>query len=648
MSKKHIELILFFTWSLWISLEFLLGPFSHVRIHDNGDGLLPQLIASKYQFSRYGLSYFADYVASGIDVSSQFLLPFSNLNSLLFIILPPWLAYGILMFFQRFLASYFTYRLCRDSLKLPIFTSVIGGLLFSLFNFSTFSFTLYHQLGLPALPLILWTLDRITNSKSITKYLFSFLFGLLTGYSNYFVYFTPYLLPFIFIWFFYLKGIIRKDILASLMIFTFSATTIQLPSIIAVFLNIQSSHRIFWGFLEYQEYLPAVYRLVNSIFWSNLVAISFIIFAIILNKKLRGKLAKRLLILSISFILITIIAKIAQPILPSSLGVARTFSTDRFDMIIAFLLVITSINALNLALKTKSPLFNLIVYFLIFIALFAGSVKIKIETITNYAPYRSLYQHPDLVRLSKQVNTSLERVATVTGGGIRSSYPLAYSLSTVDSYLTLYPANYHQFWSKVIAKRIAEDKLRYEDFIIWGNRIYLYGPANFYELENIEFKKYYDLDLLSLANVKYIISQKPITNEHLILLPSDYREKFKSWDSFSKNQKLKKFFKGDYFGPPLYIYENKKVLPRFFILEDNKVSVQVVNVDNYSPDKIELSLNPAESVTLIATINYYPWWKVTINGKIVPIDKYQSAFMSIQVPKGANQVILQYLPPYRI
>lgn len=648
MIKKNKILIFFFIWSLWISAEFLLGPFSHVRIHDNGDGALPQLIAVKIQFQDYGYNYFASYMASGVDASSQFFLPFSNLNSTLFILFPGWAAYGILMFVQRFLASYFTFRLCRDSLKLNFWASVVAGLMFSLFNFSIFSFTVYHQLSLPALPFILWILERINKIQSFKKYLYSTLFGLFIGYSNYFVYFTPYLLPFIFIWFIYIKGITKKDVFANLIFFAFSTIFIQLPSIIAVFSNIYSSHRIFWNFPRYQEYLSSIYRLISTLFWSNLIPISLIIFVIIIGKKVKDKTERRLLTLSALIIFLVIISKIVQPILPQSFTILRTISSDRFDMIISFILPITSVFLLSSFLRTKSLQFKIITYSLIATILIAGSIKIKIETLANYAPYRSLYQHPDLIQLANQTDNHLWRVATITGGGARSSYPLAYGLSTVDTYLTLYPANYHQFWAKVIAKRIAEDKLRYEDFIIWGNRIYLYGPKDFYNLEKIELQKYYNLDLLSLVSVKYIISQKPVSDDNLILLPSSYRDQLKNWDKLLKLQKLKKFVTGVYFGPPLYIYENNRALPKFFTLDSSRFIVEDVTVKHYSPDKIILSTKSKDPLTLVTTINYYPWWKAKINGKEVEIEKYEDTFMSLNIPKGQNQIIFEYLPPYKI
>src|SRR3989344_6060036 len=123
----RLTIFLILGWSLWISAEFLLGPYSHVRIHDAGDGLLPQLLASKIQFQNYGISYFAPYLPSGIDASTQVLVPFMNLNSALMMVLPGWMAHGLLMFVQRFIACYFTYKLCKEVLKIGNTQSLIAG-----------------------------------------------------------------------------------------------------------------------------------------------------------------------------------------------------------------------------------------------------------------------------------------------------------------------------------------------------------------------------------------------------------------------------------------------------------------------------------------------------------------------------------------
>lgn len=49
-----------------------------------------------------------------------------------------WLAYGLFMWVQRFLASYFAYRLCRDSLRLNHLACVFAGMAFSLCQWNVY------------------------------------------------------------------------------------------------------------------------------------------------------------------------------------------------------------------------------------------------------------------------------------------------------------------------------------------------------------------------------------------------------------------------------------------------------------------------------------------------------------------------------
>jgi hypothetical protein len=58
---------------------------------------------------------------------------------------------------------------------------------------------------------------------------------------------------------------------------------------------------------------------------------------------------------------------------------------------------------------------------------------------------------------------------------------------------------------------------------------------------------------------------------NLILLTSNYREDIKDWDKLTKLQKLKKFLSGEYFGSSLYIYENQKVQPKFYLIEGAQI-----------------------------------------------------------------------------
>lgn len=644
--KKHKILIYFIIWSIWISLEFLIGPYSHVRIHDAGDSLLPQLIAAKYQFANYGISYFADYMVSGVDAMSQSLVPFSNINSAIFTIFPGWFAYGLLILIQRFIAGYFTYRLVKDYLRFRLPSSVIAGLLFSLFNFSIYSFTLYHALGIPALPLILWFLEKIKSYNNPRRHFYTILFGTFIGFSNYFVYFSPYLLPFIFVWFIYIRKDYKIKTILNLILFSLATILPMVPNIFATIYNSQLSQRTIINLISdtfhpQGKYISAFYKIIDT-FKSYYLSIIFVVILAI-KFRIKDSFLKKTLLTFLFLIAILLFYKLFQPHLNFLPKVIRSFTFDRLEFIIPFVLSISVAALLNQPIK---KLKNILIIFVGLI--FVVSLKIKFDTLTNYAPYRSLYNHPDLVTLANSDDSTKWRVATVTGGGVRPAYPLSNGLYTVDSYLTLYPKTYHAFWSKVIKKRLAEDKSRWEDYMDWGNRVYLYGPDNFESLESVNFESYYNLELLSKANVKYIISTKPLDNANLKLMKSQYREDFAIWDKKTLTEKVEFFLQGKFYGRPYYIYENRIALPRFYFEDDSSNLKNSLNIISYTPDKIVIEVNTSKEKNLIAGINYYPWWKASINGHFVPISKYKDAFMGLKTPAGRSTIILEYKPDYKI
>jgi len=642
---------LFIIWSIWISAEFLLGPFAHVRISDSGMGGvggIPELIAVKNQIIKYGPSYFGNFLPGGVDLASNLHLPFSHLNSILFFIFPGSVAYGFLMLIQRFISSYFTFRLCRDSLKFTLWPSVFAGLAYSLFNFSIFNFTTFHQLSEPGIPLFLWALDRLDFIKSKKKYSLAALLGLFWGYSTYIPYGIPILIPLSAVWFLI---IVRKKNMSFWLMFLItaaSATLVQIPQIWSLILNAPRSERIERQFLpNHSFFINYISDVQNPIAQFKLQLIVIIGGIFLLKKLIVSRLILLILILTLVVLLGSPLLSILQYLIPNLFGFTKSFQFVRFNIIIPLFLTLLSAMILDKVLISPKYSSNLkiILISIIFGVAIIQSIKIKIQTLFNYAPYKTLYEIPDLKELSEK-DKSIYRVATVTGGGVRPAYAYAYGLETVDGYMALYPQSYYDFWGKVISKIITNDREKYEDYISMGSRIYLYGPKDYDNLDIIEFEKYYDLNLLSLANVKYIISRKPLEGNKLVLLQSQYREEIKDWKQLTNTQKVFYFLKGRYFGPSLYIYENKNVLPRFFILKEGKIVNGDVIVEQYSPDLIKLSVTLNDDSQLIASINYYPFWHVSVDGKQREVYKYLDTFMTINVYKNEHSITFKYSPPY--
>jgi hypothetical protein len=84
--------LVFAAWALWLSFPYLaFGPASYVKVHDCGDSLLPARISA----ARDGFSWWYAHGVCGADSLAAALI--GHLDDPLFLVLPGWLAYGLLM-----------------------------------------------------------------------------------------------------------------------------------------------------------------------------------------------------------------------------------------------------------------------------------------------------------------------------------------------------------------------------------------------------------------------------------------------------------------------------------------------------------------------------------------------------------------------
>ena len=68
-----------------------------------------------------------------------------------------------------------------------------------------------------------------------------------------------------------------------------------------------------------------------------------------------------------------------------------------------------------------------------------------------------------------------------------------------------------------------------------------------------------------MANVRYVISARPLTDARLKLLPHAAREDQLKWAAQSKTRKLLSLLRGENPNVPLYVYENTGAGPRYFL-----------------------------------------------------------------------------------
>lgn len=714
--------ILFLCWSFWLAFPyFLFGPLSYVRIHDNGDSNLPLQLSIVYRLVNGELGYWNPQLLSGVDTASGSYITPSAILLLTF--LPGWLGYGCLMWLQRFMAGYFTLRLLKDSLQIRTWISIYAGISYALFAQDMVTlhwggFTIFDGLGLSGLPFYIWALSKINVQQKSQAY-FKFIgLGLLFSLTVFYA-FAPFILSVLFFWFSLVKPRLDRRFWQFFAIFLISIIIFSLPILVPSFLNSSLSHRYDRSPLVSlnlsQALLKSFFRTLSHIS-DNIIPLILTVLGLFIS---RGRDRKLIIVsLGIIFCLIwTFIYPLIALVNYKYIGILSGFDLQRFFIIVPFLIIIGAALGLN-NIQTKTEKLQIAItqeksyrygitfysFILILVISLVGwqslGLQLRImKEIKNGNVFAAFYQHPDIQQLAATKKDSLPfRVTTIadrTGSlQLHPAYVWSYGLESADGYLTLYPQSYQDYWGQVIAPLTKVDENIDKYFHDWGNRVYLFDSSvqkQSGENSTIYLKDFYDLDLLSLANVKYIISKVPIKDDSLKIFSKRNKDSDQDWQDWNRlkfSDKLSNAFQGKYPGMPLYIYENKNVLPRFFLTHQVQVfdtSSQLlealgkatnndlrstaylikdtipnlslntkypinsqVNLEEYSSDKIKLKVQTNVNSILIITNNYSPYWQALIDNQEKPLFLVNQTFQGVFIPQGNHEVILEYKPPYSL
>ena len=132
------------------------------------------------------------------------------------------------------------------------------------------------------------------------------------------------------------------------------------------------------------------------------------------------------------------------------------------------------------------------------------------------------------------------------------------------------------------------------------------------------------LKFLSAFNVKYLISTREIKAPSLRLLR--HKEKY---------------------GKSIYLYENKKALPRAYMLDaSHRPDMKRARVEliEYQPERVMIRADSNKGGLLFLADAYYPGWKAYVDGKEERILRADEFFRAVPVPPGEHTVRFVYDP----
>jgi len=198
--------------------------------------------------------------------------------------------------------------------------------------------------------------------------------------------------------------------------------------------------------------------------------------------------------------------------------------------------------------------------------------------------------------------------------------------------------------------------------------------------------------MLSLANVRYILSRDRLTDPEFTDLKLHAPDR--PWNSMDRMEKLRSRLSENFSGRKIYVYENTKVLDRYFfvsgttILDDERTvfneiakspvsllrrqifmsksdgapfrdrllgpfdqggEIRIIQDARNGGDRVELEITPAPKQRLLfASVSYSPFWKCKADNQPVPLLPGNYAFWAIPVPAGAKNISCGYRPAYAL
>jgi hypothetical protein len=685
--STKLALGIFIAWALFISFEFWgFGPASYVKIPDAADHILATRLAIEHNIAdNENGNWTADQLV-GTDRFAQA----DSLGVLdgLFVLLPDWLAYGFLMFLQRFVAGFFMYLLFHRQLRVSSLVSQ------NQINGQFEGFTVYDSLVMPGVPLILYALGLLVQRKERAftwGVVYAFLIGLVFANISAFL-FSLFIFPLILIWLLAILPLHRRNSLVIFGAFLVGWFSLEIFSLFATYYFSGYSQRVYRDSCIGPGSVFDIPNALSLIVFkpSNALFLLAGFFGLIVErqKETRNRIAAVLVLVVGYFLLSQYFPGFACG--PYNVfGIPRGLNYSRFHIYIPFLIAVFAGLGLQSAVtfigavkrQQVQYLAPVLIGFLLLLPIWMD-VQIKQATFaarTAGSNFANVFGNPYLEFLAAQINNSDEHYRAAAVYDAEAQFPLntgflwAYGINTIDGYTRLYTAQFSEFWEMVVSPTtVIFPECRYVLKIRDGNnRVPLSTACEVPQrLDASQVGHWFRLDLLSLANTKYFVSTKEITERSFVEIDTSAVECPETIPGCTK----------------YYIYENKLAFPFVFSVRDvfiapdhgkvigrmrNKeldfLSTTAVvneedvlelplvrlqgppadlNIEEYSSDYVRISFTSEFAKIVVLNWAYTPDWTVWVDGeqeRVFPVDLL---LMGVYVPDGQHLIEFRYQPKY--
>ena len=693
-------------------------------------------------------SFWAPFIAGGVDRLSFWgnADPF-NLETLFIALSPIWLANGLHLFLQRLIAMYFTMRVCREQLGLEDHWVLFAGLTYGAFTYPVFGY-MFAEAGVP---LLLWLLPHLSQRSH--AYLWASVVGLAFSTLTTFIWSQPVLPLFVLAWFgFVLRMRSARLYITAAVVLLFQALA-DAPQLFAMLANAPGSHRAGWALPEiifsWQGlfYFQTHYDLFNQDPLLKKITIAAPIIAVVAGvvstfiRNIEGggqDLFRRLVllycILSAKFIWVggqslvgTIIpwvagvdlGRIYQIPAPFLIGVLLTLSARLFTATVEHWWSKSaglSVRSFQRIVVVVAAVFLLFMYIRPKIFLF---YPVMIEDWGS--------KHYEVKALDELKSSDRERFRVASVLPLQPAYAYGQGFETADGWANLYPSVYRQLWLRVLdpllqtlpGTRDVLDPARghpQDHYIFLGLDLITPGIGQMPGEDTkkalkkgFDLDRRFNLDLLSMLNVKYLLSEYPLRGRGLEIIHApdpwparavsrDYatgrinspRLRLKReglWKSGKVVLKdLEEAFQRKRNGKELFIYRNTAALPRYRLVsrlivlrsdqevldylarlsaqEMRRVAVTTVEAlssigdvpailtegtvqeSRYSPDEITVHVHSPGNSFLVIANTWNAAWEAQVDGMPRPLIRTNHSQFGLFIYRRDAEVRLRYRPAY--
>jgi hypothetical protein len=317
--------------------------------------------------------------------------------------------------------------------------------------------------------------------------------------------------------------------------------------------------------------------------------------------------------------------------------------------------------------------------------------------------------------IDKVTATERQLVRFVSVLPLQPAYAYSQGVEAADGWANIYSRYYRELWLRLLDPVLATSVTTrqvltpasgtpQDHYIFLG--IGILKPE---DMHGIPLDSRANLNILSLLNVRYLLSEVPLQSDRLDLvhastaMPLRYPRDHASgrlagppnltanWDPIDWIQKGREFFESSkrnkFAGKDVYIYRNKCALPRMFFVRQlhamddsagvldalaaastlelgtnawfeakdgpmasnsDELSLGEIKIRTYTPDRIVLDVSTNGDSFMVISMAWSPYWKARVGGLTRPLVRTDHALMGLSVQPQDRTIVLTYEPPHRI